>query len=149
MEWYRETAENPLDSPLLRVNYEKYSPELQDALIELDNYSDKDWVEAGNAKEVHYFKPSDTISDRCTDPNNKSREYMLTEQQKEQFKIFYHEAYDEVMSKVIKSSAFKRAEDEDKAAMLENAREDVRPKAMNELFKWLRQQGAKSTPKKD
>ena len=120
------------------MSYGGFSNELQDALVELDSYSGD-----------YHFKPSPSTTKNYTDPYNSGKEYVLTDEQYAQYKEFYADAYNDVMTKAVKSSTYRRAKGEERAKYLDEARDEVHSIAKEELFKWLRQQGAKSTPKKD
>lgn len=136
--WFRNELLNNSDDPFLRVSYGSFSIELQDALIDLDSYS----------KDYH-FKPSPSTTKKYTDPYNSGKEYVLTDEQYAQYKEFYADAYNDVMSKAVKSSTYRRAKGEERAEYLDEARDEVHGIAKEELFKWLQKQGVKSTPKKD
>lgn len=138
VEWFRNETINNSDDPFLRVSYGDFSDELQDALIDLDGFSGD-----------YYFKPSPSTSKSYTDPHNKGKEYVLTEEQYAQYKTFYMEAYDEIMTQAVKSYQYKRLSDEEKAEYLDEARDAVHEKAKEELFTWLRRNGVKSTYKAD
>ena len=138
VEWFRNESINNSDDPFLRVSYGDFSDDLQDALIDLDGFSGD-----------YYFKPSPSTSKSYTDPHNKGKEYVLTEEQYAQYKTFYMEAYDEIMTRAVKSYQYKRLSDEEKAEYLDEARDAVHEKAKEELFTWLRCNGVKSTYKAD
>ena len=138
VEWLRSEYANNSDDPLLRTNYENYSPALQDALIELDGYSGD-----------YHFKPSPSSTKTYTDPNSKRKEYILTDEQYAQYKTFYYEVYNELMSKAVNSRTYKSGDAEERAQYLEEVRDEVHPKAKEMLFDWLRKNGVKSTYKED
>ena len=94
------------------------------------------------------IKPTGNPSAKYTDPKNKNKEYVLTDEQKDKFKEIYQEQYAQTFAKVIGSSKYKIASDEKKAILLENARDDVLEDTKDEFFKWLKNTGAKSTAKK-
>ena len=135
-DWFRNELINNSDDPFLRVSYGDFTPELQDALIELDGLSSD-----------YHFKPSPATAKSYTDPANSKKEFVLTEEQYKQYKAFYMEAYDEIMSKAVNSRTYKSGDAEERAAYLDEARDDVHTQAKEELFKWLRKQGVKSTAK--
>ena len=95
--------------------------------------------------ETYSFKPYDTPSESYVDPRDKNKEYILTEEQKLQFKILYNDTYNEVMTEAVTSAKFGRMDAEEQAEYLESLRDSVREEAREAFFAWLRREGVKST----
>jgi hypothetical protein len=57
------------------------------------------------------FTPAGTPSAAYTDSRNKSKEYVLTDEEKTQFKAFYRQAYAETFSALIQSEKYREADD--------------------------------------
>lgn len=137
LEYYQDCMSGKVENPVLDAQYANLPSAVSKELIRLDGYS-KDYG----------IKPTGNPSAKYTDPKNKNKEYVLTDEQKDKFKDIYQEQYAQTFSKVIGSSKYKSASDEKKANLLENARDDVLEDTKDEFFKWLKKTGAKSTAKK-
>lgn len=137
-EWFRNEMRDNSQNPYLTVSYSEFDDKVQRALIDLDDY-------AGD----YSFKPTTYTPTSYEDPKNKTKEYILTPEQKDQYKTFYTEVYNEIMGKVINSRTYQSADDEERASMLEEAREDIPAKTREKLIKWMQDNGVKSTPKED
>ena len=137
LEYYQDCMDGKVENPVLDAQYANLPSAVSKELIRLDGYS-KDYG----------IKPTGNPSAKYTDPKNKNKEYVLTDEQKDKFKEIYQEMYAQTFSKVIGSSKYKSASDEKKANLLENARDDVLEDTKDEFFKWLKKTGAKSTAKK-
>ena len=101
-----------------------------------------------NYSEQYSFKPRTTAPTSYVDPKNKKNEYRLDDEQKEYFMNVYAEKYDEIFEQLIQSSKYRKADNEKKAEMLEDAKADVNDAAKEELFDWLEDNRVRSTPKK-
>ena len=137
LEYYQDCMDGKVEKPVLDAQYANLPSAVSKELIRLDGYS-KDYG----------IKPTGNPSAKYTDPKNKNKEYVLTDEQKDKFKEIYQEQYAQTFSKVIGSSKYKSTSDEKKANLLENARDDVLEDTKDEFFKWLKKTGAKSTAKK-
>ena len=137
LEYYQDCMDGKVENPVLDAQYANLPSAVSKELIRLDGYS-KDYG----------IKPTGNPSAKYTDPKNKNKEYVLTDEQKDKFKEIYQEQYAQTFAKVIGSSKYKSASDEKKANLLENARDDVLEDTKDEFFKWLKKTGAKSTAKK-
>jgi len=137
LEYYQDCMDGKVENPVLDAQYANLPSAVSKELIRLDGYS-KDYG----------IKPTGNPSAKYTDPKNKNKEYVLTDEQKDKFKEIYQEQYAQTFSTVIGSSKYKSASDEKKANLLENARDDVLEDTKDEFFKWLKKTGAKSTAKK-
>lgn len=137
LSYYDDCMSGKIQNPVLDAQYASLPSTVAKELERLDGYSTD-----------YRFKPAGTPSKTYTDPKNKNKEYVLTDEQKDKFKDIYQEQYAQTFSKVIGSSKYKSASDEKKANLLENARDDVLEDTKDEFFKWLKKTGAKSTAKK-
>ena len=137
LEYYQDCMSGKVENPVLDAQYANLPSAVSKELIRLDGYSSD-----------YRFKPTGNPSAKYTDPKNKNKEYVLTDEQKDKFKEIYQEQYAQTFAKVIGSSKYKSASDEKKANLLENARDDVLEDTKDEFFKWLKKTGAKSTAKK-
>lgn len=137
LSYYDDCMSGKIQNPVLDAQYASLPSTVAKELERLDGYSTD-----------YRFKPAGTPSKAYTDPKNKNKEYVLTDEQKDKFKDIYQEQYAQTFSKVIGSSKYKSASDEKKANLLENARDDVLEDTKDEFFKWLKKTGAKSTAKK-
>ena len=137
LSYYDDCMSGKIQNPVLDAQYASLPSTVAKELERLDGYSTD-----------YRFKPAGTPSKTYTDPKNKNKEYVLTDEQKDKFKEIYQEQYAQTFSKVIGSSKYKSASDEKKANLLENARDDVLEDTKDEFFKWLKKTGAKSTAKK-
>jgi len=118
------------------VEYKDFNGTVSKELIRLDSLSGE-----------YKFKPTGNPSAKYTDPQNKQREYVLDDAQKDYFKQLYREKYDELFLEVIQSGKYLKAKDADKATMLEDTRDDVLDATKEEFFDWLRKNGVRSIPK--
>ena len=137
LSYYEDCMSGKIQNPVLDAQYASLPSTVAKELERLDGYSTD-----------YRFKPAGTPSKAYTDPKNKNKEYVLTDEQKDKFKEIYQEQYAQTFSNVIGSSKYKSASDEKKANLLENARDDVLEDTKDEFFKWLKKTGAKSTAKK-
>ena len=137
LSYYDDCMSGKVQNPVLDAQYASLPSTVAKELERLDGYSTD-----------YRFKPAGTPSKTYTDPKNKNKEYVLTDEQKDKFKDIYQEQYAQTFAKVIGSSKYKSASDEKKANLLENARDDVLEDTKDEFFKWLKKTGAKSTAKK-
>lgn len=137
LSYYDDCMSGKIQNPVLDAQYASLPSTVAKELERLDGYSTD-----------YRFKPTGNPSAKYTDPKNKNKEYVLTDEQKDKFKEIYQEQYAQTFSKVIGSSKYKSASDEKKANLLENARDDVLEDTKDEFFKWLKKTGAKSTAKK-
>ena len=137
LSYYDDCMSGKVQNPVLDAQYASLPSTVAKELERLDGYSTD-----------YRFKPAGTPSKTYTDPKNKNKEYVLTDEQKDKFKEIYQEQYAQTFAKVIGSGKYKSASDEKKANLLENARDDVLEDTKDEFFKWLKKTGAKSTAKK-
>lgn len=82
-----------------------------------------------------------------TDPADDTREYILTEEQKDQFHSIYVDQYNTMVGDLINQSRYSSATGETQAALLEDLRDDVLDQTKEEFFRWLVSTGVRSTPK--
>jgi hypothetical protein len=143
MEFYNDCMEGRLKNPILTATYSDLPGEVGDELIRLDGLA-KDYA----------FKPTTTTGDTLTDTsslkigNSYTREYKLDDEAKAKRDELRDQAYNEQLSKVISSSAYRSASDTEKAEMLEAARQDAYDDAAEDFMKWL-QKNRNSTEKGD
>lgn len=137
IEFYHDSMAGKVSNPIRTAEYSDFSESVSKELIRMDSYS-------GDYK----FTPTGNPSAKYTDPSDKTREYILDDEQKDYFKQLYREKYDVIFSRVIQSSKYKNAKDAAKAALLEDARDDVLDATKEEFFEWLDDTGVRSTKKK-
>ena len=137
IEFYNDSMAGKVSNPILTATYNGYSESVAKELTRMDNYS-----------EQYSFKPRTTAPTSYEDPKNKKNEYRLDDEQKEYFMNVYAEKYDEIFEQLIQSSKYRKADNEKKAEMLEDAKADVNDAAKEELFDWLEDNRVRSTPKK-
>jgi len=94
------------------------------------------------------FKLTGNPSAKYTDPDNKKREYVLDDTEKEHFKDICNEQYSGSASRLIATAQYRNAKDDKKAQLLEDLRDDVLDSTKDEFFRWLRKQGIRNTVKK-
>jgi hypothetical protein len=135
--YYEDIMSGVVKDPILDAEYADLSPVVSNELIRMDSYSSE-----------YKFKPTGTASARYTDPADKTREYVLTSEQKDKFAALYREEYDRTYAALIQSSKYRSAKETAKAALLEDARDDVLTATKEDFFAWLKRTGARSTPKK-
>ena len=137
IEFYNDSMAGKVSNPILTATYNGYSESVAKELTRMDNYS-----------EQYSFKPRTTAPTSYVDPKNKKNEYRLDDEQKEYFMNVYAEKYDEIFEQLIQSSKYRKADNEKKAEMLEDAKADVNDAAKEEFFDWLEDNRVRSTPKK-
>ncbi len=136
MDFYEQSLAGNIEAPALQAEYEEYTPTVRKALIDLDEYS-----------EDYKFKPTGNASASYTDPADDTREYVLTEDQKDQFHTIYVNQYNTMVGDLINQSRYSSATGEVKAEMLEDLRDDVLDQTKEEFFNWLVSTGVRSTAK--
>ena len=136
LDFYEQSLAGNVESPKLQAEYNEYAPSVRNALIDLDDYSTE-----------YRFKPTGEASDSYTDPTDDTREYVLSEDQKDKFHEIYVEQYNDMASDLINQSTYRGSKPEEKAEMLEGLRDDVLDATKEEFFLWLERTKARSTPK--
>lgn len=136
LDFYEQSLAGNVESPKLQAEYNEYAPSVRNALIDLDDYSTE-----------YRFKPTGDASDSYTDPTDDTREYVLSEDQKDKFHEIYVEQYNDMASDLINQSTYRGSKPEEKAEMLEGLRDDVLDATKEEFFLWLERTKARSTPK--
>jgi hypothetical protein len=134
MEFYEECMNGNISNPTAFATYADRPEEIRDELVRLDGLS-KDYA----------FKPSENNTDTVTDrssakigSNSYAKEYVLDDEAKAKREEIRAQAYDDHLSKVINSSAYKSASDTQKAEMLEAARQDAYEEAADTFMTWLK-----------
>lgn len=136
LDFYEQSLAGNVESPKLQAEYNEYAPSVRNALIDLDDYSTE-----------YRFKPTGEASDSYTDPTDDTREYVLSEDQKDKFHEIYVEQYNDMAGDLINQSTYRGSKPEEKAEMLEGLRDDVLDATKEEFFLWLERTKARSTPK--
>ena len=136
-QYYEDCMTGKIHKPILDAEYADFSGFVADELIRMDGYSAD-----------YKFTPTGNPSASYTDPANKSREYILTDEQKDYFKQLYREQYDEIFGVLIQSQKYRSAKDSKKAEYLADTRDDVLDATKDLFFDWLKTTGVRSTPKK-
>ena len=136
LDFYEQSLAGNVESPKLQAEYNEYAPSVRNALIDLNDYSTE-----------YRFKPTGEASDSYTDPTDDTREYVLSEDQKDKFHEIYVEQYNDMASDLINQSTYRGSKPEEKAEMLEGLRDDVLDATKEEFFLWLERTKARSTPK--
>lgn len=93
------------------------------------------------------FAPTGSASDTFADPRRSDKEYVLTAEQKLQYKAIYQEVYGELMAELMAKSRYKSAKDAKKAALLEEERDKVLEETKDRFYDWLRDTGAEPVEK--
>ncbi len=135
VDFYNRTMAGEIEEPKLYQEFAGYSDSLRKELIRL-----RDYTEDYGIKPSSYKPTTISVNDR--------KEYVLTEEQRDQYGLFYNENYERIMSATISKPGYKKASDEKKAEKLEAAREEVLEAAKEDLLDWLKEQGIKPTKKK-
>ena len=136
IEFYEDSMAGKVNNPIRTAEYHDFSETVSKELIRMDAFS-------GDYK----FTPTGNPSSKYTDPNDKNREYVLTDEQKDYFKQLYREKYNEIFEDLIQSSKYKKKKDSEKAELLEDTRDDVLDATKEEFFEWLDDTGVRSTKK--
>lgn len=136
LQMYDAVQSGELQEPKLEMQYSKYGEKVSKELIGLKDYSGD-----------YSFLPSTYKPKSYTDPRNKNKEYVLDEAAQAKYRELYDEEYQSVMEAAIKSKKYKSASPEERAELLEEARDDVASQAKDEFLKWLRK-NYESTRKK-
>lgn len=136
LQMYDAVQSGELQEPKLEMQYSKYGEKVSKELIGLNDYSGD-----------YSFLPSTYKPKSYTDPRNKNKEYVLDEAAQAKYRELYDEEYQSVMEAAIKSKKYKSASPEERAELLEEARDDVASQAKDEFLKWLRK-NYESTRKK-
>lgn len=136
LQMYDAVQSGELQEPKLEMQYSKYGEKVSKELIDLKDYSGD-----------YSFLPSTYKPKSYTDPRNKNKEYVLDEAAQAKYRELYDEEYQSVMEAAIKSKKYKSASPEERAELLEEARDDVASQAKDEFLKWLRK-NYESTRKK-
>ena len=136
LQMYDAVQSGELQEPKLEMQYSKYGEKVSKELIDLKDYSGD-----------YSFLPSTYKPKSYTDPRNKNKEYVLDEAAQAKYRELYDEEYQSVMEAAIKSKKYKSASPEERAELLEEARDDVASQVKDELLKWLRK-NYESTRKK-
>lgn len=137
IEFYHDSMAGKVSNPIRTAEYSDFSEPVSKELIRMDSYS-------GDYK----FVPYDVPKSKYNDPDDeKNREYILTDEQKDYFKQLYREKYNEIFEDLIQSSKYKKKKDSEKAELLEDARDDVLDATKEEFFEWLDDTGVRSTKK--
>jgi len=137
IEYYEDCMSGKVNNPIRDAEYADFSGFVADELIRMDGYSAD-----------YKFAPTGNPSASYTDPSNKSREYILTDEQKDYFKQLYREQYDEIFGNLIQSQKYRSAKDSKKAEYLADTRDDVLDATKDLFFDWLKTTGVRSTLKK-
>lgn len=136
LDFYEQSMAGNIEAPALQAEYNEYDPSVRKALVDLDAYSTD-----------YRFKPTGEANDVYTDPMDNTREYVLTEEQKDQFHAIYVEQYNTMVGDLINQSRYSSATGEVQAELLEDLRDDVLDQTKEEFFRWLTSTGVRSTPK--
>ena len=134
--YYDQCVDGTISNPKIDATYSAYSAPVVGAMEELDAY----------AKQYN-FEPNWAPEKTYTDPNKDGYEYILTDDQKDYAKTLYIQVYEEMFGEETSRSRYKNASGEEKAAILEGMKADVLEEVKDELFRWLRKSGVKSTKK--
>ena len=132
---YDAVKRGELKEPKLELQYAQYEPEVRDALIELSDYAAK-----------YSFAPTNYTPTKYTDPMDKTREYTLDDKAKQYYRELYEVEYQSVMLEETRKPAYKNANPETRAQMLEAARDNVAPQVKEQFMLWLAK-NYKSAPK--
>jgi hypothetical protein len=128
MDYYNRSMTGEIAEPQLTAKYAALPNSVSNELIRLDSFA-KDYA----------FEPTGEASSKYTDPKDKKREYVLTkdDEAKDVFRTIYFAQYGEVMTEVMNKSKYRKANDQKKVEMLEEARDSVLELTKEEFFDWL------------
>ena len=115
-----------IKEPLLTVTYANLPESVSNELIRLDSFA-KDYA----------FEPTNNTTAKYTDPEDKQREYILDDESKEKRSEIYSRTYGEVMGEIMNKSEYRKANDQKKVEMLEEARDSVAKLTKDEFLDWL------------
>ena len=136
LKFYEDSMAGRIENPIRTAEYADLNGTVSAELIRLDALSGD-----------YGFRPTGTPSKSYTDPKDKQKEYILTDDQKDYFTALYRETYNEMMLKLMQTTKYKKAKDTAKAEMLEEARDDVLDATKEAFFDWLKASGVRSTKK--
>ena len=126
--FYQDCMDGKIADPQLTADYADLSPAVSDELIRLNALS-----------EEYKFKPTGNPSSKYTDPKNSQREYILTgdDEAKAKYKEIYWQVYDELTEELMERERYRKAEDSQKAELLEANREKVLEETRDRFLDWL------------
>ena len=126
--FYQDCMDGKIADPQLTADYADLSPAVSDELIRLNALS-----------EEYKFKPTGNPSSKYTDPKNSQREYILTgdDEAKAKYKEIYWQVYDELTEELMERERYRKAEDSQKAELLEANREKVLEETRDQFLDWL------------
>lgn len=131
LDFYNAAQNGEITQPKQYMAYEKtgVSATVRDALLALDGLS-----------EDYKFDPSE-FSAKKTIPAHAGKEWQLDESQKQQWRDFFADEYNERAEALIGSARYINATDARKAAMLEGVYEEATKAAKDAVVKWMKEQG--------
>ena len=126
LEFYEESMSGGISEPLLTATYANLPSSVSNELIRLDNFAAD-----------YSFEPSTYKPTKYTDPKDKSREYVLDDDAKAQYRTIYDATYAEVMEEAMGKHSYQKANDQKKVEMLEEARDSVTELTKERFLDWL------------
>lgn len=126
LEFYKESMSGGISEPLLTATYANLPSSVSNELIRLDNFAAD-----------YSFEPSTYKPTKYTDPKDKSREYVLDDDAKAQYRTIYDATYAEVMDEAMGKHSYQKANDQKKVEMLEEARDSVTELTKERFLDWL------------
>ena len=136
LEFYEDSMAGRIENPIRTAEYADLSGKVAEELIRMDKFT-----------EDYSFVPYPTVKTKYPDPDDKSKEYVLTDDQKDEYRTIYLELYDEMAGELMKSNKYKKKSDTDKAVALEELRDDVLDATKEKFNEWLEDTRAKSVKK--
>lgn len=131
LDFYNAAQNGEITQPKQYMAYEKtgVNATVRDALLALDGLS-----------EDYKFDPSE-FSAKKTISAHAGKEWQLDEIQKQQWRDFFADEYNERAEALIGSARYINATDARKAAMLEGVYEEATKAAKDAVVKWMKEQG--------
>ena len=126
LDFYQQCMAGEVKSPKLTAEYADLPVTISDELIRLDGLG-KDYS----------FKPGNYTPTKYNDPRKKNYEYILDDEQKNQYRATYREVYAELMGKAMGKTKYHTGSDIEKAEILEKTRDDVTEETRDRFLDWL------------
>lgn len=137
LDMYDKVMSGESTEPKMEMEYGKYGSDVSRELISLSEYADD-----------YAFQPTTYKPSSYEDPQDDTREYVLKgdDEAQNKYREIYDDQYGSVMEEAIQSGGYRSSTPEERAALLEAARDDVSKQAKDEFLDWL-EKNRKSTLK--
>ena len=137
LDMYDKVMSGESTEPKMEMEYGKYGSDVSRELISLSEYADD-----------YAFQPTTYKPSSYEDPQDDTREYVLKgdDEAQDKYREIYDDQYGSVMEEAIRSGEYRSSTPEERAELLEAARDDVSKQAKDEFLDWL-EKNRKSTLK--